>query len=79
MGRKPGIPNGHAKGYDCCYFCEGLGLIYNRPCCACEGTGSEKTRRAHQRLYNHKNKLPVTYNFNTEFDTENYKNFNLNK
>lgn len=78
-GRKKGVSNGNGKGSNNCEFCEGIGIHWGKSCGACDGTGSELVRRQIQKVYNAKNNLPISYNLNVDFDSENYKKFNLDK
>jgi len=61
-GRKKGIPNGITKGSDTCDYCEGIGFHHGKECFACNGTGSERTRRQLQKAYNSQNNIPINYN-----------------
>ena len=63
MGRKKGISNGqNVQNKNDCDNCEGSGFYFGKECGACDGTGKELVRRQLQKVYNAKNKLPLSYN-----------------
>lgn len=61
-GRKPGSKNGMPNLKKVCFYCEGSGRHFGKPCPACDSTGEEIVRKQMQKVHNAKNKLPLNYN-----------------